>query len=88
VFEKGGSIRVALSVRSGTTQLLHVSEMGKIARRYPERAREIRTGSFPTVHEGGLVFVESTAEGTGGDFYELVKEAQKLDAELTPRRAR
>jgi hypothetical protein len=82
VFQKGGSIRVALSVRSGTTQLLHVSEMGKIARRYPERAREVRTGSFPTVHEGGLVFIESTAEGTGGDFYELVKEAQRLEAEL------
>lgn len=82
VFQRGGSIRVALSVRSGTTQLLHVSEMGKIARRYPERSREIRTGSFPTVHEGGIVFVESTAEGTGGDFFDMVKAAQKLEAEM------
>jgi hypothetical protein len=29
-----------------------------------------------------MVFVESTAEGTGGDFYEMVKEAQRLEAEL------
>jgi hypothetical protein len=33
------------------------------------------------------VFVESTAEGTGGDFYEMVKAAQKLDAELTAKPA-
>lgn len=81
-FERKGVIRVAMSVRSGTTQILHVSEMGKIARRYPERATEIITGSFPTVHEGGLVFVESTAEGTGGAFYDMVQQAKKLDASI------
>jgi hypothetical protein len=81
-FERGGGIRVAMSVRSGTVQILHVSEMGKIARRYPERATEIVTGSFPTVHEGGLVFVESTAEGTGGEFYKMVKAAEKLNATI------
>jgi hypothetical protein len=82
VFVKGGSIYVANSARSGTLQFLHVSEMGKIARRFPERSREIVTGSFPTIHEGGMVFVESTAEGTGGDFYDLVKGAEKTDASI------
>ncbi|MGZ5078619.1 MAG: hypothetical protein ACXWHZ_03625 [Usitatibacter sp.] len=82
VFEKGGAIRVAQSGRSGTYQLVHVSEFGKIARRYPERADEIISGTFPTVHEGGIVFVESTAEGTGGAFYEMVKQAEKTDASI------
>lgn len=82
VLKNGGSIYVATSARSGTLQFLHVSEMGKIARRLPERATEIKTGCFPTVHEGGMVFVESTAEGTGGEFFDLVRDAQRLQAQL------
>jgi hypothetical protein len=65
-------------MRSGTLQYLHVSELGKIARKFPEKAREIRTGALNAVHEGHYVFVESTAEGRGGDFYELVQIAKKL----------
>jgi hypothetical protein len=81
-FKRGGAIEVAMSVRSGTKQFLHVSEFGKIARRYPERATEIITGSFPSVHEDGMVFVESTAEGTGGAFYDMVEGARELDAAI------
>lgn len=77
VFASGSSIYVGTSSRSGTVQLLHISEYGKICRRYPEKANEIKTGSLPAVHAGGLTFIESTAEGTGGHFYEMVREAQK-----------
>lgn len=77
VFSNGSSISVATSARSGTLQFLHISEYGKICRRYPEKASEIKLGALPAVHAGGLVFVESTAEGTGGHFYEMVDEAQK-----------
>ncbi len=72
------AIRVATSVRSGTYQRLHVSEMGKIAVKYPQKAREIVTGSFPTVPANGIIVVESTAEGQEGDFYELANRAEKL----------
>ncbi len=78
VFAHGSSIYVATSGRSGTLQFLHISEYGKICRRFPEKAAEIKTGSLPAVHEGGLIFIESTAEGTGGHFFEMVKEAEKL----------
>lgn len=77
VFSNGSSISVGTSARSGTLQFLHISEYGKICRRFPDKASEIKTGSLPAVHAGGLIFIESTAEGTGGHFYEMVKEAEK-----------
>ncbi len=77
VFSNGSSISVGTSARSGTLQFLHISEYGKICRRYPEKASEIKLGSLPAVHAGGLAFIESTAEGTGGHFYEMVAEAEK-----------
>jgi len=77
VFSNGSSISVGTSARSGTLQFLHISEYGKICRRYPDKASEIKLGSLPAVHAGGLIFIESTAEGTGGHFYEMVKEAEK-----------
>ena len=75
VFKNGSSIYVGTSGRSGTLQFLHISEYGKICRRFPDKANEIKTGSLPAVHAGGLTFIESTAEGTGGHFYEMVKDA-------------
>jgi hypothetical protein len=87
VFQNGSSISVGTSHRGGTLQILHVSEMGKIAATAPKRSREIRTGAFGTVHAGNTVFVESTAEGAAGDFYELVQEARRADEQgkkLTP----
>lgn len=87
VFKNGSSISVGTSHRGGTLQILHVSEMGKIAATAPKRSREIRTGAFGTVHAGNTVFVESTAEGAAGDFFELVQEATRAQQEgkqLTP----
>ena len=80
------SVRVATSARSATLNLLHVSEYGRICRKYPERAREIKAGSLPAVHKEGFVFIESTAEGRSGHFYELCLEsraARERGKELT-----
>lgn len=74
----GASIRVAVSARGGTIHRLHVSEMGKIGAKYPQKAREIVTGSIPAVPSNGVVIVESTAEGQSGRFYEMVKAANEL----------
>lgn len=77
-FDNGSSIVVGTSLRGGTYQKLHVSEYGKIAARYPEKAREIKTGALNAIHQGQQVFVESTAEGKSGEFFELCEVARKL----------
>ncbi|MGY8873087.1 MAG: terminase, partial [Pseudomonadales bacterium] len=40
-FTNGSSIRVAVSMRSGTLQCLHISEYGKVCAKYPAKAQEI-----------------------------------------------
>jgi hypothetical protein len=65
------SVRVATSIRSSTIHRLHVSEFGKICARYPEKAKEVMTGSFPAVPLNGITVVESTAEGPEGQFFNL-----------------
>ena len=75
-FTNGSIIRVGTSLRSSTLQYLHVSEFGKICAKYPERAREIITGSLNTVHAGQHIYVESTAEGKEGAFFEMCRTAQ------------
>jgi hypothetical protein len=78
VFENGSSIEVTSSARGGTPHFLHISEMGKIAAKYPERAIEITTGSLQGVPKNGLVFIESTAEGKAGAFYDLSRRARGM----------
>lgn len=81
------SIRVGTSLRSGTLQYLHVSEYGKLCAKYPEKAREVRTGALNTIQAGQIAFIESTAEGQEGDFYNICEDAQtkhRQKAKLTP----
>ena len=70
-FEHGSTIRMAMSTRGGTVNFLHVSELAKIARKNPIKAREILTGAFPAVHGNGRIIIESTAEGEGGLFFDI-----------------
>jgi hypothetical protein len=69
-------VSIGVSARGGTVNLLHVSELGKIGLKFPQRAEEIKTGSFPAA-EQGITVVESTAEGAFGLFYELCEPAMK-----------
>jgi hypothetical protein len=78
-FNNSSKIRVGTSLRSGTFQYLHVSEFGKICAKSPEKAKEIVTGAFNTVDAGQFIFVESTAEGNSGAFFEMCEAAQKAD---------
>ena len=77
-FANDSSILVSTSMRSGTIQLLHISEFGKICSRFPERAREVVTGSLETVGAGNIVVIESTAEGDSGYFYEYAQAAKAI----------
>lgn len=78
LFGNGSSIQVATSFRSGTVQRLHVSEHGKICAKYPQKAKEVKTGTLNAVHQDSIVFIESTAEGVGGDFHSMSMKAMEL----------
>lgn len=77
-FSNNSAIRVGTSMRSATLNYLHVSEHGKICAKYPDKAREIKTGALNTVHVGQFIAIESTAEGNSGDFHDMCLEAERL----------
>ncbi len=79
-------IKVGTSLRSGTYQRLLVSEYGKLCAKFPEKAKEVRTGALNTVSPSQVVAVESTAEGNEGHFYDICQDSelmQKSGEELT-----
>lgn len=85
------SVRVATSMRSGTIHRLHISEFGKICAKYPDKAREVVTGSLPAVPLHGIAIIESTAEGQGGEFHAMSTRAEarsQIPRELTTREYR
>jgi hypothetical protein len=75
-FDNGSGFRVGTSMRGGTPNFVHISEFGKICAKYPDKAREVLTGTLPAVPEDGIVFIESTSEGQSGAFYEMSMEAK------------
>lgn len=79
-FGNGSSIRVGTSLRSGTFQRLHISEYGKLCAKFPDKAREVKSGALNTVHVGQKIRIESTAEGQSGHFFDLCKKAQDRQA--------
>jgi len=73
--------------RGDTLQSLHVSELGKIAKKYPEKAKELKTGAFQAVGKNNRITIESTAEGRSGLFYEMWIKAELMaleEKELNP----
>lgn len=80
----GSSIAVGTSHRGGTLQYLHISEFGKICAKSPEKAREIITGALNTLAPGQIVWIESTAEGQEGKFYDICQTAQSQARMATP----
>ena len=82
------SIAVSNSGRSGTFHYVHISEFAKLCLAYPKVAAEVETGTFPAVPFDGCIFIESTAEGMAGRFYELFTEAWKKRDTITPQKSR
>jgi hypothetical protein len=72
------AIRVATSMRSGTIHRLHVSEFGKICAKFPDKAKEVVTGSIPAVPLSGILIIESTAEGREGEFFDMTQRSIAL----------
>jgi hypothetical protein len=88
--EKGStsSIQVSSSGRSGTFFYVHISEFAKLCLAFPKTAQEVETGTFPAVPLDGSIFIESTAEGMAGRFYELFNEAWPNRDKMTPMKSR
>lgn len=86
-FANGSDVRLGTTLRGGTLQLLHVSELAHVSVHAPWRAREVRTGAINTVAADGTVILESTHEGGRyGVNYELTVRAMENAArtELSP----
>ncbi len=81
-------IQVANSGRSGTYYYVHISEFAKLCLLYPQRAKEVETGTFPAVPFDGSIFIESTAEGMAGRFYELFNEGWPARDTITTMKSR
>lgn len=79
-FRNFSTVRVGTSLRSSTLQKLHISEFGKICARRPDAAKEIVTGALNTVAPDQEIFIESTAEGRSGYFYDYVQRARAMEA--------
>jgi len=87
-FNNGSTLKIG-NFRGDTLSSLHVSELAKIAKKFPEKAEELNTGAFEAVSTNSSISIESTAEGKGGLFYEMWQRAElrlKLVGEegLTP----
>jgi hypothetical protein len=78
------SITVSVSGRSGTYNYVHISEFAKMCVAFPKRALEVETGTFPAVPFDGFIFIESTAEGMAGRFYEIFHENWVNRDKITP----
>lgn len=87
LYFSNGSILKIGNFRGDTLQGLHVSELGKIAKRSPEKAKELKTGAFQAVSVNNKITIESTAEGKSGLLWEIWQRAEKkaiLKQELSP----
>ena len=85
-FNNGSILKIG-NFRGDTLQSLHVSELAKIAKKFPDKAQELKTGAFQAVASNNKITIESTAEGRTGLFYEMWRKAEEiklLDKPLTP----
>ena len=85
-FSNGSVLRIG-NFRGDTLNGLHVSELAKISKKYPEKAQELKTGAFEAVGVNNSISIETTSEGDTGLFYEMWEAAvlrEELGEELTP----
>lgn len=69
------SIAVAQEGRGGTYNRVHITELAKLVRKYPQKASVLIESVMPSVPVTGRIDIESTAEGSDGLFYDMFWEA-------------
>lgn len=77
-------ITVSISGRGGTNHYLHVSELAAMCVLFPKRANDLEQSTFPSVPFDGYIFLESTAEGAAGRFYEIFNDGWLIRHTITP----
>ena len=85
-FSNGAILKIG-NFRGDTLQSLHVSELAKIAKKFPDKAKELKTGAFQAVSTKNKITIESTAEDKSGLFWEIWNKAytnKLLGLPLTP----
>lgn len=82
--ESVSALSVSNSGRSSTNHFLHISEFAKLCKSFPQRAQEVITGTIPSLSFDSFAFIESTAEGQGGEFYEMFMRSWKKKELITP----
>jgi len=69
-FSNGSSLSIG-NFRGSTQQSLHISELAKLSMKYPDKAKELKTGAFQAVGNNNRISVESTAEGRFGMYPDM-----------------
>lgn len=72
----GSRLYVSTSGRSGSFSRVHISEFGLLCTRYPDKAREVVTGTLPAAGKNPVT-IESTADGQAGYFFEFCQMARR-----------
>jgi hypothetical protein len=68
-------IMVKTSGRGSGLNHIHISELGPIAEKTPPKAKEIMSGTIPSLTPDGFLTIESTAQGEDNMFHKLFTEA-------------
>ena len=85
-FSNGSVLKIG-NFRGDTLQGLHVSELAKISKLFPEKALELKTGAFQAVSVNSKITIETTAEGDSGlfvDIWNLAVAVKDSGRTLTP----
>ena len=76
-------INVAVSARSSTAQIIHSSELAKVAAEHPDKAEEFVSGTLGAdSSDNAVIFIESTARGGSGVFWNFCKRAMDAEKEV------
>jgi hypothetical protein len=83
--DKESAVYAGDSIRGGTNQLIHLSELGETQIKAPERARETIEGGMPSA-EDSIIIIETTWHGgKHGQLYRILDDALTTpDAEKDP----
>jgi hypothetical protein len=73
--DKESAVYAGDSIRGGTNQLIHLSELGETQIKAPERARETIEGGMPSA-EDAIIIIETTWHGgKHGQLYRIIDSA-------------
>jgi len=81
--DASSQFKVALSLRGMTPHIVHSTELAKQVIVAPQKANEFITGTLPAIPMDGRLFIESTANGMAGYFYDTFMSGWKKKENIT-----